>query len=70
MTQENDKKDLIIASLRERIGNLVSNYEMEIAHLRTEFTELKINFDKVVGSLEEMKKVNDPKKIYREADNV
>jgi len=35
-----DKKELIIAAMQQRIGELVSNYETQIAVLRAELTEL------------------------------
>lgn len=35
-----DKAELVIAALQQRIGELVSNYETQIAVLRAELTEL------------------------------
>lgn len=35
-----DKADLIITALQQRIGELVSNYETQIALLRAEITQL------------------------------
>lgn len=70
MTQENDKKDLIITALRERIGSLVSNYEIEIALIRSEYTTLKADYDAALLVVDELKALNDPKRIYREAENV
>lgn len=35
-----DKKELILAAMQQRIGELVSNYETQIAVLRAELTEL------------------------------
>jgi hypothetical protein len=35
-----DKAELIIAALQQRIGELVSNYETQIAILRAELTQL------------------------------
>jgi uncharacterized small protein (DUF1192 family) len=35
-----DKKELIIAALQQRIGELVSNYETQIAILRAELTQM------------------------------
>lgn len=35
-----NKAELIIAALQQRIGDLVSNYETQIAMLRAELTEL------------------------------
>lgn len=35
-----DKAELIIAALQQRIGEIVSNYETQIAVLRAELTQL------------------------------
>lgn len=35
-----DKKDLIITALQQRIGEITSNYETQIAILRAEITSL------------------------------
>ncbi len=35
-----DKNELIITALQQRIGELVSNYETQIAFLRAEITNL------------------------------
>jgi nitrate reductase assembly molybdenum cofactor insertion protein NarJ len=35
-----DKKELIIAALQQRIGEIVSNYETQIAVLRAELTQI------------------------------
>jgi len=35
-----DKVELIVTALQQRIGELVSNYETQIAVLRAELTEL------------------------------
>lgn len=35
-----EKAELIITALQQRIGELVSNYETQIAVLRAEFTQL------------------------------
>lgn len=40
MTDTNDNKDLIIVALRQRIGELVQNYEYAIATLRADITRL------------------------------
>jgi len=39
------KEELVITALQERIGQLVANYETQIAILRAELTEL-VNKDK------------------------
>lgn len=36
----NNKTELIITALQQRIGEIVSNYETQIAVLRAEITEL------------------------------
>jgi len=46
MTQS-DPKDLIVAALRQRIGEIVSSYETEIAVLRANYTKLKEEFDHI-----------------------
>jgi hypothetical protein len=35
-----DKKELVIAALQQRIGEIVSNYETQIAVLRAELTQI------------------------------
>lgn len=35
-----DKADLILTALQQRIGEIVSNYETQIAFLRAEITKL------------------------------
>lgn len=35
-----DKAELVITALQERIGQIVSNYETQIAILRAELTQL------------------------------
>ena len=35
-----DKAELVITALQQRIGEIVSNYETQIAILRAEFTQL------------------------------
>jgi hypothetical protein len=35
-----DKKELVIAALQQRIGEIVSNYETQIAILRAELTQM------------------------------
>jgi hypothetical protein len=46
MTESNEK-DLVIAALRQRIGELVSAYETEVAVIRAAYTKLKEDFDHV-----------------------
>ena len=47
MTDTSDEKDLVIAALRQRIGKLSSDYEYEIALIRTEYTKLETAFNKL-----------------------
>ena len=48
MTDANDSKDLVIIALRQRIGELVQNYEYAVATLRADITKLDaINKDLV-----------------------
>jgi UDP-N-acetylglucosamine transferase subunit ALG13 len=35
-----DKTELIVVALQQRMGEMVSNYELQIAMLRAEITEL------------------------------
>ena len=35
-----DKKDLIITALQQRVGEIVSSYETQVALLRAEITQL------------------------------
>jgi uncharacterized small protein (DUF1192 family) len=41
-----DKAELIITALQQRIGEIVSNYETQIAILRAEITQLMEKNDK------------------------
>ncbi len=43
MNETNDNKDLVIIALRQRIGELVQNYEYAVATLRAEIT----NYDAI-----------------------
>ena len=63
MSKENDAKDLVITALRQRIGEIVSSYESQIAVLRAEFTFLQNDFDHVSKVLKEAEdEKNAPKK--------
>lgn len=44
---ESSEKDLVITALRQRIGELVSAYETEIAIIRANYTKLKEEFDHI-----------------------
>lgn len=44
---ESNEKDLVITALRQRIGELVSAYETEIAVIRANYTKLKEEFDHI-----------------------
>ena len=37
---ENEKIELVITALQQRIGEIVSNYETQVAILRAELTQL------------------------------
>ena len=54
-----NKAELIITALQQRIGEIVSNYETQIAILRAEITEL----------LEEKKEKNEAVQEYQEQLN-
>lgn len=51
-----EKAELVITALQQRIGEIVSNYETQIAILRTEITQL----------LEEKKAKNEAVQKYEE----
>lgn len=42
-----DNKDLIIEALRQRIGELTTDYETKIAMLRVEITNLSSSLDEL-----------------------
>lgn len=44
---ESSEKDLVIVALRQRIGELVSTYETEIALIRAKFTKLSEEYEHV-----------------------
>jgi len=48
---ESDEKDLVITALRQRIGELVSSYETDIAIIRASYTKLKEEYDHIVKVL-------------------
>ncbi len=54
MTESNEK-DLVIAALRQRIGELVSAYETDIAVIRAGYTKLSEEFEKVSKVLADQK---------------
>jgi hypothetical protein len=53
MSKENEAKDLIITALRQRIGEIVSSYESQVALLRAEFTMLQNDFEHITKVLKE-----------------
>lgn len=64
---ESKEKDLVITALRQRIGEIVSNYETEIAIIRANFTKLKEEFDhlsKVLADQKNLEEVNTPVKKF------
>lgn len=48
-----DKAELVITALQQRIGELVSNYETQIAILRAEITKLMEEKDAKVEAVKE-----------------
>ena len=50
-----DKAELIITALQQRIGEIVSNYETQIAILRAEITKLMEEKDAKVEAVQEYK---------------
>jgi hypothetical protein len=60
-----DRAELIIAALQQRIGEIVSNYETQVAFLRAEVTELiqdKENWSKDINEYSNslIEKISDP----------
>jgi flagellar biosynthesis chaperone FliJ len=60
-----DKAELIISALQQRIGEIVSNYETQVAFLRAEITELieqKQNWSKDINEYSNslLEKISDP----------
>lgn len=64
MTETKDDKDLIILALRQRIAALVSQYEYEMAVIRTEYTKLE------QGYSEFRKKATEPKPSMPSVDEI
>ena len=54
-----NKAELIITALQQRIGELVSNYETQIAVLRAELTELMSAQNQLINTQEEKQKAVD-----------
>lgn len=50
---ESDEKDLVITALRQRIGELVSSYETDMAIIRASYTKLKEEYDHIVKILKD-----------------
>jgi len=48
-----DKAELIITALQQRIGEIVSNYETQIAILRAEITEIMQEKEKKEEAIKE-----------------
>ena len=64
MSKEDEAKDLIVTALRQRIGEIVSMYESQVALLRAEFTMLQNDFDHMSKVLKELQEEKDaPKKF-------
>jgi hypothetical protein len=51
-----DRNELIIAALQQKIGELVSNYETQIAMLRAELTLQSINSQERSNAVDEYEK--------------
>jgi restriction endonuclease S subunit len=56
-----DKAELIITALQQRIGEIVSNYETQIAILRAELTQLSEEKDSHEKAVQEYSKSLDAK---------
>ena len=52
---ESNEKDLVITALRQRIGELVSAYETDIAVIRANYTKLTEEFENVSKVLADQK---------------
>jgi hypothetical protein len=52
---ESNEKDLVIAALRQRIGELVSAYETDIAVIRAGYTKLSEEFENISKALADQK---------------
>ena len=48
MTDASDNKDLVIIALKQRIGELMSNYELDIANIRAQYTLLEIKYSELL----------------------
>ena len=48
---ESNEKDLVITALRQRIGELVSAYETDIAVIRAGYTKLSEEFERISKTL-------------------
>ena len=49
MTQDETSKDLVITALRQRIGEMSSAYEYQIATIRAEYTKLESAYRHLVS---------------------
>ena len=54
-----DKVELVIAVLQQRIGEIVSNYETNVAILRAEITQLTDELEKLKSEQETKKKTKE-----------
>ncbi len=64
MTDANDSKDLVIIALKQRIGELVQNYEYAVATLRADLT----NLDRINKQL--VQKLNPVPEVKKEFPSV
>lgn len=60
MENQLDRKDLKIQALLEKIGSLTGNYENQLADFRVEYTLLEQKYNELLGSFNEVNKVEEP----------
>lgn len=71
MTDENDiSKDLLIAALRQRIGELTQNYEYKIAEIRVEYTLLENDYNLLQKEIESKEAIEDRKNEFPSVDEL
>ena len=64
MSKEDETKDLIVVALRQRIGEIVSSYEAQVALLRAEYTMLQNDFQHIAKVLKEAQDEKDASKKF------
>jgi hypothetical protein len=50
VTQDETSKDLIIIALKQRIGEMSSAYEYQIATIRAEYTKLEVVYRQLLST--------------------